>query len=420
MVIEARVRRRAAHGCSVAALAFIAACVEDLRFFVDAGHSTPDATARPADGAAPQDTPSCNVDLSALLPPTAATREKLFRYALCSCADIKLPLPLTTDAFDSRVGPYAPGTRGGSVGTNRRLSAASTVDIGGSIVASGHGSAAVFVGASSRVSDYVRLNTELSINSAELRIERDLWVNGRILSVNGALHVGGQISQPDAADNLGDIAAAEGLHVEPVRVDQACACDGLDFTHVTEHFAAHSDNAAQHLQPDALAAAPQLAWPCGQFTFTGGSIAATRWSVSDRTALFIEGDLDLGAPLEISLGAQAGLDIFVHGSLHLKEAAALSTTRPGQLRVYVSGTDPILLPYGARFDCSLYAPNAELRVRDQSELSGAFLVSELVTSTALAIHYDASAANGFSTSCTADGDCTPPWICEAGECVATH
>ena len=427
---------RAASGGRVVALAILGACVEDLRFSADADRSTPalptarSATAMPAEppqpDAGPRDAPACDVDLALLLPPVAPTKScdrpssALFRHALCSCSDLKSPLPLTTDAFDSRLAPYAPGTRGGGVATNGRLASASALDIGGSVIASGRGPAQVFAGASSRVSDYMRLNAELSINTAELSVGRDLWVNGRILSLNGALHVGRQISQPNANDNVGEIAAGQGLRAEPVQVEPPCVCGDnspLDFGRLAELFAAHSDNTEHDLPP-----AAQLTWRCGHFMFTGGTIAATRWDVADHVAVFIEGDLDLAAPLEIELAARAELDVFVHGSLRFASTAELSSTRPGAVRFYVSAADPILLPLGARLNCSLYAPNAQLRLRDQSELHGAFLVSELVTATALTVHYDAAAAasDGCSSSCEADSDCRPPWICEASQCVATH
>ena len=73
-------------------------------------------------------TPVCGGDVA----------QTTFRYAICSCLELALSAPLTTDAFDSRTGPYTQGSGGAAVGTNGRLvSNMATLGIGGSLTVAG-------------------------------------------------------------------------------------------------------------------------------------------------------------------------------------------------------------------------------------------------------------------------------------------
>jgi hypothetical protein len=404
----------------VCALLWLPACTEDIHFPIAAvGSETPVAN---VDARAAR----CDVELAAtdgFTPPMAAASScanTLFDYALCTCGDLKLPMPLETDAYDSRLGSYAPGKLGASVGTNARLTSASGLDIGGSLIVAGSSESVVFVGAPSRVADNLQLNADLSLSAAQLTVDRDLRVNGRILTLGGAVHVAGQIYQPSTADNAGEIEASAGLRTEPVTVAPPCACantDPIDYALMAERLAANSDNAAHNLPLDALHVSRELTLPCGRYFFAGGTAATQRWATDSRAVVFIDGDLELTAPLQVELGAHGELDVFVHGSLILGAMAEVVATRPAALRFYVSGAEPILVPTSAPLSCSLYAPNAPLRTQDQQTLMGAFVVSELIAPVALTVHYDAAAQSACASSCAADGDCGAPRVCEADSCI---
>src|SRR5262249_40682634 len=142
-----------------------------------------------------------------------------FVNALCTCEDYATSTSLTTDSFDSSVGPYVPGGTTGDVGIDGGLMTNAVVTVGGALAVAG---------------------TAGAMLQQDLHVAHDLDIGGSIgTAVNvtsggdakiagnvdlAALTVTGTLTVPAASTLAGTITAGSTVRA-PVSVAAPCACD---------------------------------------------------------------------------------------------------------------------------------------------------------------------------------------------------
>lgn len=433
-------------------LTMLCACTENIRLpgATDASiHMQPDtAPADASDGSASISTG--NVDAAMTMAPqpacpaalnaadgvrTSASKSQclglasaLFRHALCTCNDLTVQAPLKSDAFDSSVAPYAPGQAGGGLGTNGRLTVTTALELLGSLTVA-DSEATVLTAGPVHITDNVKVNADLIINTADVMLGRDLLVNGRIVAALSTLRVGRAIQQPSDRSNTGDIVAADGFERRTPSISEPCACDSpswIDFNQLAASFAAQSDNMRAGVRTGAFRSALPLDLGCGRYVAEAGRFGPTRWTISGAVSVFIDGDLELTGRLEVQIAEQSSLDVYVRGALVLGPLAEVLSARPGALRVFVQGASDLQLADGARFECSLFAPTSQLSLAGEPALQGALVLGNFTSTAAVSLHYDAAVLRPQGApaceehACTADNDCADPALCIDSKCALVH
>lgn len=312
-----------------------------------------------------------------------------FRYAICSCESPVGTDELVTDAFDSSLGRYTPGGRGGAVGTNGSYTATGLARIGGALWVSGSGASQV----TNEHTVLGELHVQGNLTVAEMSVDRDAYVGGNLttqsLDINGDLHI------PAGRDITGTVDANATLR-QPVTVSRPCACDPSELVDIAGFIGAHAqvnDNAEVGLDPDVLAdvnTSTVLALPCGRFYLSRiRGTAPIRITIEDRTALFIGGDVTTTGTLELVLAPGAEVDVFIGGSLTATDQLELgSADAPAKARLYIGGQDDITLTNEALLAGNVYAPRAEMVVTDAIEVFGSIFVKRLRFTNKLTVHYD--------------------------------
>ncbi len=320
--------------------------------------------------------------------------ERIFRFALCTCADYTGSHSLTTDSFDSAQGPYLAGGRGGSVGMNGRVTASGPLKIGGSFWASDPLGIQLGANAPLEVNGEIRSGGPL-VSESRVAVDADLLVGGPIAA--SELTVGGALRLPPSAqiDVSGSLRVAETLRAV-IAVPPPCDCTPEALTDVvgfvTRH-ASNNDNETIGLDPSDLAnlgGATRLELPCGRFYIDRiGGAGTLTLTVSGRTALFVGADINLENELLVEVLAGAELDLFVSGTIVSARRLMLgSADRPATVRLYVGGAGTLQLSGGALIAGNVYAPLAELTSSAPIEVFGALMVRRLATSAAVTVHYD--------------------------------
>jgi hypothetical protein len=373
--------------------------------------------------------------------------ERAFRFALCSCESYAASTTLTTDSFDSSVGPYVPGRAGGSVGTNGSFASNGLADVGGSLWVAGAGG--MILGADLTAAAHLYDGGGIDGSAAGVTVGRDARVAGDVdladLSVAGTLTLPAERTLAvSGTQTLGTLARA------PVAVAAPCECapaDLVDIASFVETYRTANDNADIDLDPAALAAVAAettLDLPCGRFFVDAiGTTQPLTLHVSGRTALFVGGDATLRAPFTVLLDAGVELDLFVGGLLTSTALVQLgSADRPAGARLYVGGSGTLELSGGAELGGNVYAPRADLALSAAAEVFGSLFVKSVATAVPLVIHYDEAVQgagdgcpepptlcetcsdcdnqaciDGTCSACMDDGDCCAPLVCSAGACV---
>jgi hypothetical protein len=368
--------------------------------------------------------------------PTCTGRLAAFYFsnALCACGNAAVPGLLSTGGFDSTVGafqPNQPDDGGASVGVNGDYKSAVGPTVGGSFSVAGQASALPFSGTPIIRGDFWMAS---SVSFAGVTsIGRDAWVNGNItgfgpVNVAGTLHHSGTVIGVKAAsDQLG-----------PVVVPKPCACgsgDLLDIAGLVE--AAHSanDNDALRLSPGrfaGVASSPPVTWnlACGRAYLTSiGGTGSIVVKVSGKSAVFIDGSINLTGSLQFVLADQAEVDVFVKDDVSSTVALTFTTDRPSAARLYVGGSQPIAfrLPWVG----NLYAPRAAVSAPFDisgslftGDFSGAGITSSFVYDRAIlkagsdcsAPPLPAGACAQYGDACVSDVDCCSLLTCTSGSC----
>jgi hypothetical protein len=355
-----------------------------------------------------------------------------FTWALCSCTDLDISAPLTTDAYDSMKGP-PDGGLGASVGCDDAIvNWSSSVSIGGDLWAADAGT---FM--PSGPGSVVRHDLQLGGNinaSSPFTVDHDAYVVGTVsgVTVQGALS-------------------------HPASIPAPCNCAPSQLVPVAAIVAAHAppnnDDAVLGLSPDVVAAGGgplHIDLPCGNYYFTGISTSNPLTIFAHgHTAIYIDGDVTAGAPLAFQLDPTATLDIFISGTITTSQLLTIgSPNYPALCRAYVGGTAKLSFSQSANIGCNLYA--AESALVDWSATSavyGSIFAGDFKASHDTTIHYDLgilSAGNecgggdggsgppgcsscrdcgnqacnsGQCGPCTTSADCCAPLECQNGTCV---
>jgi hypothetical protein len=356
-----------------------------------------------------------------------------FRWSLCSCTDLNVSAALSTDAYDSTMGPYMPGELGGGVGVDGNVTNWSeAVTVGGTLWVTGQ--------------------EQYSSSGPPSEVKADFhlggsWKASTPFDVAGPAYVVGELSGVDVAGTTEQVAS-----VPPV-----CDCDAKRLIPIREiveqHRAPNNDNAVIGLDEAALedpGQALRLDLPCGRYNFTNikTSLRLTI-HVHGRTALFVEGDVESSSALAFVLDPDAELDLFVGGTLKASETFVFGSPNfPALSRAYIAGDAKLALSDDVRLAGQLYAANAEVVWSAQNAIYGAVLAGSFRASAKTDIHYDRgvlrtgddcppggeggagttecggcqdchnqACRNGVCGQCEDSSECCAPLICVEGSCV---
>ncbi|MHB1846113.1 MAG: DUF7305 domain-containing protein [Deltaproteobacteria bacterium] len=372
-----------------------------------------------------------------------------FRWALCTCDQVANNGGLTTDAFDSQLGPYDGGP-GGAVGADQSFSVNGPIGIGGSLWVAG--------------SQGVALNTQGSAVGLELHSGGPLTSNGGLAiasnafvdgSVQGQVAIGGTLYVPASA-NVGPQVTSKGVVQGPVTVTPPCDCAAsqlLDIAGIVANGKQNNDDATVGLDPtvfDGTNNGLRLDLPCGRYylsAVTTNGVAAI--AVHGRTAIFVGGDVAPNGGVEFTLDPNATLDLFVGGSIAVNGGSSFgSTLVPAQTRIYAAGNASF--NGSSIFAGNFYLPTASVAPNGDFTIYGSIFSGSYSDNGATVIHYDSAileagaecgppdggaatdggaiacqscrdcgnqaCINGRCGACQTSADCCAPLICTAGRC----
>jgi hypothetical protein len=324
---------------------------------------------------------------------TGDLAEAVFRNALCACGQLSLGAQVTTDAYDSRLGPYAPGGIGGHVGINEGFdaNAAGNVTVGGdTTVAAGLQSGPRF-----DIAGNLAIGGALGRSSSTVTVGGAARVAGSIDI--GTLTVTGALTTPAGATSSGNVMAGSRT-TAPVSVPRPCRCepsDVLDIKAIIAEHAIANHDADVGITPDELVDVEgdaTLELPCGRFylsriSATGGGTITLR--ATGRTAVFIGGDVTLDGSFTVEVAPGAEMDLFIQGFLSVPGMVRLGDqARPRALRVYIAAVGSIAISGGLALAGNLYAPDADLQTSAPVDVFGAVLLDTWQLSAPANIHYD--------------------------------
>lgn len=297
-----------------------------------------------------------------------------FTWSLCSCNDLNVSAPLSTDAFDSTKGPYAPGEIGGGVGVNRDVTHWSqAVTVGGTLWVAG-GGAYKSSGPASTIRGDMHLKGSWNASSP-FTVEKDAFATGALtgVKVNGA------------TKTIPDLPAA-------------CDCRPESLVPVAEIVAAHrppnNDNAAIGLNADVFenpGGPLRLDLPCGNYYLTHINTATPLTiAAHGRTALYIDGNVNPTAPIAFVLEPDAELDILIAGTIISSQTVVIgSPNYPALSRTYVGGTESLKFSQDVRIAGQVYAAKSSLvDWSAHNEIYGAVFAGNFKSSQVTKIHYD--------------------------------
>ncbi|MFO0608413.1 MAG: hypothetical protein U0324_34925 [Polyangiales bacterium] len=397
-----------------------------------------------------------------------AVAETSFRWAICSCSDLRMTTPLVTDGFDSTGGGYAPGGVGAGVGVNATFSNTNTTDVGGALWVGG--AQAWGISAPQRVRQVLKLNASFLANNG-LTVGGDAYVNGDArgnvpVAITETLHV-------PAGATVDPMVSYRRVAREPVTVEPPCDCSPATLVPVAALVAegrTRNDNARIGLDSEALVTPGtdrRLDLPCGRYYISSiGNPGSVTIVAHGRTALFIGGDVAVTAPIAITLDEGAELDLVIGGSFRATSTVALgSPARPALTRVYIAGAEGFRATGTTTVGGNLYLPGGTFDITTPLEVWGSVFAGSFRSTNTVSVHYDrgvlragdtcrnppptpgadAGAPDGGGTdaggdggtpactscrdcanqacvggrcgACRGDGDCCAPLQCWMGRCV---
>lgn len=406
-------------------------------------------------GCGPGETPTCEgVGGAALVLNSGATgalcagaeAQNAFGWGLCACEDAIFDNQVVVDAFDSRAGPYAAGGQGGGLGANGVVRASNRLAVSGALWSAGEGGLTSYNALA--VGQALHLGGPLvAFQAGEVGGDAVVW--GDATAYNG-FDIGGVLSQPEGAALTG--VTARGVAVAAARPARPCRCDtkalALPTALALAHAPPHNDNGAIGLAADAAVEPPgavSLELPCGLFYLDAvRSGAPVTILATGRAALFIGGDVRMTGPLTVGTAGEGELDVYVAGTLSASGAFTLGDeARPARLRVYIGGTEGVVISNSARVAAFVQAGRAEVALGNHADVFGGVVARRIVAPNVLTVHYDravlAAAAGcpddaractgcadcegqacvaGACGPCAVDADCCPPRACRLGRCEA--
>jgi len=370
---------------------------------------------------------------------------RAFRFAVCTCEALVASAAITTDAFDSRDGPFTAGP-GGALGVNGRLDLQDMTSIGGALLLGDPSGMNAGGGARLEVAQHLASAGPV-VSEAEIVVQGDLRANGRVAAA--ALTVGGTLTLPEGADvEVSGALDAPAPTRAAVTVPPPCDCAPgalVDIPAEVEARRLDHDDARAGLDPGALAdASGVVELPCGRYFFERvGAQSNLTLHATGRVAIFVAGDVAVGGRLAVTLGPGAELDLLIAGQLVTNAPPEIGAeSAPARARVYVGGAGTVQLGGGGTFYGNLYAPRAEVVTSGPLEVFGALFARRIAASGGLTAHFDravqaaaddcpppedpvctscldcraGSCVDGACGPCRTDADCCAPQVCIAGAC----
>ena len=313
--------------------------------------------------------------------------EDTFRWAMCICSDARFTAGLATDAFDSREGPYLPGSLGGSVGANSELNTNSTVDIGGSVWIGPNGS----LGWNAAQND---IRGELHVGGVSANSSNTTTVaeNAYIAqNISGSFAIDKRLTIPDSGTIGGGVSYGE-LVRAPVSVPSPCGCEEderVPVESLVARRATFNDNDVIGLEPDAMmdGSVRRLELPCGQYYLdginTGGEVVIHS---TGRSAIFIGGDINAGR-LVIKADPDAELDVFIDGAINASGMELGSPNYPANTRFYISG-ERLQITSDVLVGGFIYVYPGRVQIVDNVEIFGGIFANEVQITAPVSVHYD--------------------------------
>ncbi|MCG8554116.1 MAG: hypothetical protein MJD61_02330 [Proteobacteria bacterium] len=275
-------------------------------------------------------TPICAIDLA----------NEIFDHALCSCDGFDQQASLLVDAYNSALGPYAPGELGGNIGVNT--------------------------------------------GAISISAETTVW--------------GDLLYDPSATQSVGAPLTVYGTSAAQSLPCRACPPnEPIDIAAVVDAHELDNDNALIGLDPALwsmgapISAPAHLRLPCGHYYLDSIHNQVPRvLAVHGRTALYLGGAFDSSSFFMIYLAPDAELDLFIKGALSSSSALHIgSPNHPGNFRLYVHDASAISLDPGFKLAGNLYAPNASASFSmSPVEVHGAVFAQSYQSSSTMSVHYD--------------------------------
>jgi hypothetical protein len=377
---------------------------------------------------------------------TGEVAERVFGHAICSCADTNVAGYLTTRSFDSDVDPEALSESGGPVGVNGQYLTGGYADVGGTFVVAGAQSL-TFAG-------YVRAGGDLEVGgdvtaAGYINVLRDAWFAGDVL-VPGYTEVARDLYQPPGKSMLTVLDVGGERHDQSFAVEPPCPCgpaDVIDIGAMVEAARLDNDNAAVGLDPGALAnvvgIGVEIELPCGRFYLDSvGGLGGITLRMDGHTALFVGGDVDAVGALDVELGPEGELDLFIAGNLVTIGAGSFGDrSRPSATRVYIGGAGDVVLVGASEFVGNVYAPRSRITSVGAAFVYGSIFGQTIDIPGALIVSYDLdilevgedcgqpdaepgdcdrcdsscpgnrACVDGACVDCRTDADCCEPLVC---------
>jgi Stigma-specific protein, Stig1 len=366
-----------------------------------------------------------------------------FRWALCSCTNLDISAPLTTDGYDSTKGP-PDGGLGGSVGCDLApVNWSQSVSVGGDLWSADAGT---------------------------------FQPSGPGSEVRSDLHLGGTISASSpftVDDNAYVVGGVSGVTVlgatsHPATIASPCDCAPQQLVPVTAIVAAHrppnDDNGTLGLDPNIVSAdagvgSLRIDLPCGNYYFANvrTSNPVTIFA-HGHVGIYIDGDVTGAAPLAFQLDPTATLDIFITGTIDTSQLLTIgSPNYPALCRLYVGGTAKLAFSQNVNIGCNIYAADSQLvDWSATSAIYGSIFAGNFKASHDTFIHFDRgvlgagtecpppgggsgsdggsatdggphcgscrdcgnqACVGGTCASCVNDSDCCAPLQCSNGTCI---
>jgi hypothetical protein len=394
-----------------------------------AGASSGDANASCANGG-----PS--IDLPTLDGCTSDLAKRLFLFSICVCNDLSYNGTLMTSSLADTTTPS--DRLGGSVGVNGAYQGSSVASqLGGALWVQGDAQMA-----EEDIAGDLKCGGTLTVGGVS-KVQHDTYVAGNVdapeLTIDGALYV------PEGS-SVNVQSALGGTFRQSVSVKEPCECNqAIDVAALTTSFRKNNDNEREALTATSLTTNEQKivrSLPCGRYYFDAISeSSAITLSLTGKSVIAIDGNLDNVGGLSILLGDDAELDLFISGDVNLSGPVVIGRrNRPSATRIYVGGR--VAFSSNPVFYANWYVPNSPFVISSKSELWGALHVQSLELSGSLTLHYDPTilelpsctpsgqscsscrdcsnptpaCRNGTCAACSTDGDCCPPLRCNRGLC----
>ena len=318
------------------------------------------------------------------------------RFALCSCDDLQVTAPIHTASVDSNLGAIGPGGVGavGNGGSSAAIGSDGVLTASAEILTGG----ALYVGSSIAAVDHIATGRSFRANGAVVLINTDAHVGGDAFvagSISGVLRVDGTLHLPPGVgvDPASMIPEAS-IHREAVSVLPPCDC-GIAFVDLGAGIAsavASNDNAIVGLSVDLLAALKTAATvnvTCGTYVLSAiDALQSLTFNVRGRALLVVTGDVVLRGGLTVSLDPGAEFDLLIGGRLMASGGDALGSATPARFRIWVAGTNSVVLDDAPAVGAMIRAPNAAVTASSGLRLSGGLLARSIISGGPLDIHFD--------------------------------